>query len=113
MIEEAIKTEDDAKRARLLDRLKYPKLLFQAGFVYLVKCQTLYKIGSTKNPTKRLRGLQSSTPFPLELLHTILCRDVRTCEILLHLEFKSKHVRGEWFELSEEDVNYIKGITAL
>lgn len=65
-----------------------------------------YKIGRSKNPQKRENTLQSEKPT-IELLFSSdeLPIDI---EKLIHNEFSNKRVRGEWFDLTEEDVDYIK-----
>jgi prophage antirepressor-like protein len=62
-----------------------------------------YKIGKSRNPQIRENTLQAEVPS-IELLHVIQ-DDI---ELYLHEKFNSKRLRGEWFELSESDVNYIK-----
>lgn len=62
-----------------------------------------YKIGKSKDPKVREGTLQAEVPT-IELLHVIQS-DI---EIYLHKKFDSKRLRGEWFDLSEADVNYIK-----
>jgi Meiotically up-regulated gene 113 len=62
-----------------------------------------YKIGKSKNPTIREGTLQAEVPT-IELLH-VIHDDI---ELYLHEKFNSKRLRGEWFDLSEADVNYIK-----
>lgn len=42
-----------------------------AGYVYLVKCGELHKIGSSRNAIHRLGSLQTGSPEPLELILTI------------------------------------------
>lgn len=60
------------------------------------------KIGRSVNPKKRETTLQSEKPN-ITLLKT--CdSDIET---KLHKIFKDKRVRGEWFSLSKEDINYI------
>ena len=62
-----------------------------------------YKIGKSRNPQIRENTLQAEVPT-IELLHVIQ-DDI---ELYLHEKFNSKRLRGEWFDLSEADVNYIK-----
>jgi hypothetical protein len=62
-----------------------------------------YKIGKAMNPKIRESTLQAELPT-IELLH-IIERDI---EAYLHKKFAAKRLRGEWFNLSKSDVNYIK-----
>lgn len=61
-----------------------------------------YKIGKSFNPEIREKTLQSQNPT-IELI-AFLNKDI---EKELHLEYKNKRKRGEWFSLSKEDVKFI------
>ena len=78
------------------------------GFVYLGKQHGVYKIGKI-NDTKRRRDditLLGSEPF--KLIHEIKTDDMNGIEKYWHNRFKSKHKRGEWFNLSRADVSAFK-----
>lgn len=77
------------------------------GYVYLVKLDKHYKIGISKSPNDRLKEF-TLLPYELEtvLIEKVKGYDKREKE--LHEHFANKRVRGEWFELNEEDVVYIK-----
>ena len=77
------------------------------GFIYVIRCGSFSKIGYSKNPKQRLRELQCANPFPLELAGTI--PGSLATESKLHTEYRHKHVRNEWFDLSEEDIFSITG----
>lgn len=53
------------------------------------------KIGHAKDPTGRLRELQTASPEPLVLLATL--PGGRPVEGQMHKWFASYHLRGEWF----------------
>lgn len=83
---------------------------FQAGTLYLIRCERYYKIGHTTDmAVKRLSALQSSNPFPLELVHT--WAGTRWDERAWHSRLHARRVRGEWFELTNQDVMMIKDQT--
>ena len=71
---------------------------------YLMKdfFRGVYKIGKSINPQVRERTLQSDVPT-IELVH-VIDGDI---EKHLHEKFLAKRVRGEWFNLSNNDLNYI------
>ena len=73
-------------------------------YVYVIKCQDYYKIGKANNVDSRLRDLQVSNPYDLELIKTFEVDDGFRFEKFLHKTFKNKHSRGEWFKLSREDL---------
>ena len=65
-----------------------------------------YKIGISKDPRYREKTLQSQEPF-IETVEKELLPNRELAKALekgLHNKFKMKKIRGEWFELSKEDV---------
>lgn len=79
------------------------------GFVYLLRADNgLVKIGKTGKITKRIYQLSIQLPYETELIHTIKTDDMDELERHLHEIFAAKRKRGEWFELSEEDITSIK-----
>lgn len=56
----------------------------------------LVKIGLAKDPTRRLRELQTGQPMGLHLLWSI----AEDYEHDLHVHFAAYRVRGEWFDLT-------------
>jgi hypothetical protein len=63
-----------------------------------------YKIGKSKSPKFRETTLQSQKPT-IELIH-IWEKDFS--EKQLHEKFSNKRIRGEWFNLTSEDVKFLK-----
>lgn len=80
-------------------------------FVYLMKDTTnlYYKIGISNKPEYREKTLQSEKPS----IELICCKEfpsrkmARTIESALHSTYSEYQIRGEWFELSDEDVTEI------
>ena len=85
------------------------------GWIYLAKAEGLnqYKIGLSKTPITRIQSIQKQSPVKLTLIHTIKSADMRQAESLLHKRFAAYRLHGEWFELDEEAVDYIKSLEAL
>lgn len=84
-----------------------------AGYVYLIKDVSMtghYKIGKTRNPHDRLSTFGVKLPFEIETVCLIRCDRYHELESNLHRQFADKRVNGEWFNLSPEDVEYIKGL---
>lgn len=80
-------------------------------FVYLMKDTTnlYYKIGISNKPEYREKTLQSEKPS-IELI----CykeypsrKMARAMESALHSTYSEHHIRGEWFELNDDDVTEI------
>lgn len=78
------------------------------GYVYLIKSNNYFKIGKTKNIKQRISSLQTSSATHIELIHTIKTSNYHKIEKELHKKFENQHIKGEWFNLSEEDIEYIK-----
>lgn len=76
-------------------------------FVYLMlnRANGRYKIGRSKFPFFREKTLQSQEP-DVELIDKWLAPS--SVEKKLHRLFKDKRLRGEWFELSKEDISTIR-----
>lgn len=87
---------------------KSPKLS-KKTFIYLMrnKRNGYYKIGHSSNPSYREKTLQSEEP-EVELEWYI--QGTTDDEKYLHEEYANKHIRGEWFSLSERDVLTIKAL---
>lgn len=79
------------------------------GYVYIVKNGDLYKIGSARKPHKRIAQLRTAAPF-LEEIHHIPSISYRELEHLLHVYYRNRRVKGEWFVLTEEDMDFIATI---
>lgn len=90
------------------------------GYVYLLRAQNgLTKIGATVNLPLRIarhrRKWQGD--FSFEMLGVLFSDDCYALESRLHLVYEAKRIankhisyRGDWFNLSLEDVAYIKSL---
>lgn len=78
------------------------------GYVYVIKCEKYYKIGRTTNLKSRFSYIGVQIPFDIEIVHSIKCKDMLKTEELFHQLFKDKRIQGEWFNLTKEDINFIK-----
>ena len=84
------------------------------GFVYLIGSGSSdkYKIGISKNPPNRLRGLQTGNSLELKLINYYESKIYIKIETILHRTLKHKkfiqedfkELKGEWFQLTNEDV---------
>lgn len=81
----------------------------KAGIIYLLNSGVYYKIGKTKNLPARMETLAVgvAAPFDIKLIHHFKTNDYSGEERKLHNMFADKRTEGEWFTLSEKDVNYI------
>lgn len=76
------------------------------GYVYFVSDGTYVKIGFTGNIEQRLITLQTGSPNTLTIKKIIPNATIET-EKQYHEKFKYKRVRGEWFNLSDEEIKDI------
>ncbi len=74
------------------------------GFVYVMRCNEFYKIGISKNPTKRLEQISPLMPYKIELIHTIATENMKELESFLHEQLAHCRVNGEWFDLSVNEL---------
>lgn len=74
------------------------------GYIYLLVTRFSTKIGYSKNFTSRLNSLMTGLPLEPESIHCWNIPGAKKEEKRLHEKYKDKRVRGEWFDLSEDDV---------
>lgn len=102
-------TEEKYFRGYKPNKNEVPKeIKIKSGTIYIAKCNlyNYYKIGmSIKNVDARISQLKTSNPT-LELIKTFDVKDV-LIEKEIHKNFDSKKIRGEWFELSKNDLKEI------
>jgi len=80
----------------------------RSGFVYLIKIPSgEYKIGRSNDVGRRMQDFSTSSPHAFQLVHKIVADDMVEAERLLHKKFLEKSVKGEWFNLSSADLEYI------
>ncbi len=80
-----------------------------APSVYIIRCDKYFKIGVTNQSIiSRLTALQTGNPYPLELVFSVSVKNIEDVEKRLHEKFKHKNIRGEWFELDQEDFRDIE-----
>lgn len=80
----------------------------KVGTIYVITNGARYKIGKTTNLSQRLQGLQTSNPDPLETVLECEVQGYDIVEKLLHKKYADKRSSGEWFNLSEIDVQEIR-----
>jgi len=75
-------------------------------YIYLIKDiqSDVYKIGYSKNVNKRIKQLKTANSGTLRLIESFKTQHNRKVETALHNRYKNKHVNGEWFELSNEEI---------
>ena len=80
------------------------------GYVYLFRDKAgLCKIGCSANPKQRARNI-SQPNYSIDIVCAIWAEDMAALEQSLHKRFAEKRVKGEWFELNEDDIEYIRSL---
>ena len=74
-------------------------------YIMLNNLNGYYKIGRSIKPEHRERTLQSQEPDVVLIDKWVASAEV---EKNLHIKYKEKRIRGEWFELGENDIEEIK-----
>lgn len=80
------------------------------GFVYFIQedFSDRVKIGKTENLEQRMETFGVKLPFQIKLIHSIVSENHNYTEKLFHIHFSDRHTNGEWFELSDKDIQWIK-----
>jgi hypothetical protein len=95
------------------DSKYFQHLIKTETYIYLIKDRdTGYtKIGRSINPKQRLKALikqDTLMPKPNDFYLIDRWKDSEQTELLLHKEFAAKRRRGEWFDLSDQDLGKIQ-----
>ena len=88
--------------ADILSGTRERKYIFPKTYLMVDEGSGFYKIGKSTNLLKRCSQLKNTCPL-LEFIAS--CN--ADIEKQLHDEFGIKHHRGEWYNLSKDDVDYI------
>jgi uncharacterized protein (DUF433 family) len=73
--------------------------------VYILKTgKNLYKIGKTQNLQKRLASYQTHLPVLFRVIRQYAAANMTELEECLHVLFQHKRLKGEWFELTTDDL---------
>lgn len=82
-----------------------------SGYIYFVQesGNNRIKIGKAKNPESRIQNdFGTIMPYEFKVLHLIKSENYHKTENLFHNYFKNKRFKGEWFNLTNNDVNWIE-----
>lgn len=63
--------------------------------LYVIRCGEYFKVGSSDNPERRIRDLESSCPYPITTEAIYLNRGHE--EARWHELLRDQHHHGEWF----------------
>jgi len=83
------------------------------GVVYLLRAGAFFKIGKSIDLDKRLGQIKLQLPYPVEVVHVIQAAHPLEAEAQWHRRFAALRRNGEWFELSEAEVDEFKGVSEM
>lgn len=73
--------------------------------VYIIKTgKNLYKIGKTRDLLKRLTAYHTHLPVLFRVVRQYIASNMSELEESLHIVFQHKRVKGEWFQLTKDDL---------
>lgn len=84
----------------------------KAGWVYLIQNNDngLYKIGFTSDIKTRMKQLNHQYIDGIKEIAFLDSDDTYGDEKNIHAMFTSKKVKGEWYDLNQDDIEYFKNI---
>jgi hypothetical protein len=75
-------------------------------YIYLISDYDSYKIGISKNePSKRMKALQTGSSVELQIVNVFRSKYANILEKTLHRTYNLEHKRGEWFYLTQPQVD--------
>lgn len=80
----------------------------QGTYIIMAESVLAYKIGASGNVENRFKQLEFMSPVKLCLYGIIETSDYYAIESELHQIFAHKRLHGEWFSLSNQDLEIIK-----
>lgn len=82
-------------------------------YLYLIKCNEYYKIGIAGKMEGRIAALQTGNPYTLILATCFEFNNAEPVEKSLHQKYIPEKERGEWFKLSQYQVDELRDICLL
>jgi hypothetical protein len=80
-----------------------PRIRRNPKAVYFIDDGTAIKIGKSEDPLSRVKKIQTNNPRQLTLLgYSYYLEESYTHHMFIH-----KHIRGEWYDLTERDIEFL------
>jgi predicted flap endonuclease-1-like 5' DNA nuclease len=111
-----LKAEEDAYNEAVREKDAKPTIkqpVDKSGYIYLIHGvgTKWYKIGQSINPEVRREELGTQGPFKYAQVWAFTVNDMDAVEDFLHRHFAHRRVEGEWFVLSEWDIEAFKRVS--
>lgn len=80
----------------------------RSGWIYVLDNNMgHWKIGRTRDLSKRIKTLRIQLPFPVTVWLCFFTEDAITVERELHEKLATRRLNGEWFGLEDDDLKAI------
>jgi len=96
------------ERLQPIEVVGEPGPSIRGGYVYVLKSAYGYKVGRTRNLPQRMRAFGVKLPFLYSIQLCAWFDDHIEAENSYHKAFSAKRINGEWFDLSDEDIDNIR-----
>jgi len=73
-------------------------------YVLNIEGTNIYKIGTSQNTQRRIKDLQASNPFIIDIILILKTNGAYELEQLIHEFIESKHIKNEWFKVTDIDL---------
>jgi hypothetical protein len=90
------------KNASKVNSVRYPN---SSIYIFKIQDKDIYKIGVSQNITRRHRDISNSSPFNIDIIFREKKPDAYILENTLHNFFIDKHIKNEWFNLTELEID--------
>lgn len=92
-----------ASNAKKTNQKKFGEI----SYIYIINIEgtEYYKIGVSNNPDRRIKDIEASMPFVINILILIKIINSYEVEEKVHNELENHFVKREWFKLSRKKVN--------
>ncbi len=78
--------------------------------MYLLRCDIYYKIGVAVDVVDRVATLQTGNPRKIDIVFVYEFENSKLIESVLHQRFRDFRISGEWFCITDNDIDVIKNI---
>ena len=82
----------------------------EAVYILQKANSSIFKIGRSYIVNNRLKMINAKLPFKTKIFKLFFTKESKKIEKILHQKYKNKKVRGEWFELTNEDLKWLSKV---
>ncbi len=80
----------------------------ESEYIYLLQSEHGTKIGKSINPQNRTNILCTKLPFEIKKTEIFKVENMSKTELFLHKKYNNNRLKGEWFDLSDDQLSYIR-----